>query len=49
MHSKKEDLGENCIEGKKSRSCKRQKLRTLERNIKIEEISIGELKLDQDQ
>jgi len=46
MHSKEEDLGEDCIERKESRSCRRQKLRTLERNIKIEEISIGELKLD---
>jgi len=39
-------LGEDCIEGGEGRSCGRQELRTSEGDIKIEEISIGELKLD---
>jgi len=49
MCSKEEDLGEDCMEGEEGRSCGRQELRTLERDIKIEGISIEKLKLDQDQ
>ena len=47
MHSKGEDLGKDCMEGGKGRSCGRQELRTSEGDIKIGGISIEELKLDQ--
>jgi len=49
MYSKEEDLGEDHIEGEEGRSCRRQKLRTSERDIQIGEISIEKLKLDQNQ
>ena len=46
MHCKKEDLEEDYMEREKDKSCRRQRFRTSEKDIKIG-ISIGGLKLDQ--
>ena len=48
MHCKKEDLEEDYMEREKDKSCRRQRFRTSEKDIKIG-ISIGGLKLDQGQ
>ena len=46
MYSREKDLVEDHIEKKRDKLCKEQEVKIRGKNIRTEEISIGEIKLD---